>query len=72
MLRCEHCGDVIGIYEPLIVLTDREARETSRAADPDLHTSHGEHYHRACYALHVDEDPATHWVVTRTRLGGSP
>jgi hypothetical protein len=26
-LRCHQCEDVIGVYEPMIVLTDGQARE---------------------------------------------
>ena len=49
MLVCDRCGDVIGIYEPTVVV-DGEPRETSRAAEPDLAERPGERYHRACYA----------------------
>jgi hypothetical protein len=48
-LRCHHCDDVIGVYEPMIVLTDGQARNTSRAAEPDERGSRGECYHRACF-----------------------
>lgn len=46
---CRFCGDVIGVYEPLIVLREGEARETSRAARHGRLC--GELYHRACYQL---------------------
>lgn len=46
---CERCGDVIGIYEPTIVV-DGEPRETSRAAEPELARLPGERYHRDCFA----------------------
>jgi hypothetical protein len=48
-LRCPPCGDVIGVYEPMIVLTDGQARITSRAAEPDDWEPVGECYHDACY-----------------------
>ena len=48
-LRCHHCEDVIGVYEPMIVLTDGQARNTSRAAEPDERGFRGECYHRACF-----------------------
>lgn len=49
-LRCEHCGDVIGVYEPLVELNDGTARETSRAAEPRLaHSPRGSHYHADCF-----------------------
>lgn len=50
-LRCQRCGDVIGAYEPMIVLEDGDARETSKAADPKAASERGEHYHRDCYLL---------------------
>jgi len=48
-LVCDRCGDIIGIYEPTVVV-DGEPRETSRAAEPDLAARPGERYHRACFA----------------------
>ena len=50
-VRCHHCGDVIGVYEPLVTLADGQPRETSRALDPSAGDSRagGAHYHRACY-----------------------
>ncbi len=45
---CRFCGDVIGVYEPLIVLREGAVSETSRAAEDGL--LRGEHYHRDCYA----------------------
>jgi hypothetical protein len=50
-LRCHHCDDVIGVYEPMVVLTDRQARNTSRAAERDHEPATGEYYHHACYTL---------------------
>lgn len=49
-LRCNHCQEVIGVYEPLILVVRCEARETSRAAEPSLGSEDAEHYHAACYA----------------------
>ena len=46
---CDRCGDVIGIYEPTIVV-DGEPRETSRAAEPELARLPGRRYHRDCFA----------------------
>jgi hypothetical protein len=53
--RCKHCGDVIGVYEPITMIEDHEARETSRAAQSDL-PPHGEYYHRACYGRRAESD----------------
>jgi hypothetical protein len=36
MLRCHHCGDLIGVYEPLVMLHDDRVHETSRAAEHSL------------------------------------
>ena len=49
LLRCTHCGDVIGVSEPLIVNVGAEVRETSRAADPEVPVPRAEHYHRDCF-----------------------
>jgi hypothetical protein len=48
-LKCQVCGDVIGAYEPLLMLTKWSVRETSLAAEPRIHETPGDHYHRACY-----------------------
>jgi hypothetical protein len=49
-LRCAHCGDVIGMYEPLVVIEDGAARQTSCAAEPPLLAgAHGDCYHRDCH-----------------------
>jgi len=48
-MRCAHCGDVIGVYEPLIALAEGRARETSLAAEPGAADRGDSHYHRACY-----------------------
>jgi hypothetical protein len=49
-MKCRRCGDVIGIYEPVVLLTDGQARTTSAAAEPQVGDEPGEHFHRACYA----------------------
>jgi hypothetical protein len=48
-LRCHRCGEVIGVYEPLVMLLDGRARETSRALEPATADRDGDCYHRACY-----------------------
>jgi hypothetical protein len=57
-LRCHHCKDVIGAYEPMIVLAGGDARTTSRAAARDGGKPVGECYHRACYAQMRGNDHA--------------
>jgi hypothetical protein len=49
-LRCEHCEEVIGVYEPMIVLDGGRARATSKAAErDDTWMLGGECFHAACY-----------------------
>jgi hypothetical protein len=48
--RCVRCGDVIGVYEPVVVCLDDEVRESSRAAEPSLPLPRAEHFHRDCFA----------------------
>lgn len=48
-LRCVHCGDVIGVYEPLIAVARGRARETSVAAEALSADSDADCFHRACY-----------------------
>jgi hypothetical protein len=47
-VRCMHCGDVIGVYEPLIVYQGSEPVLTSLAAHPALNDT-GAHYHHSCF-----------------------
>jgi hypothetical protein len=58
-LRCNRCGDVIGTYEPMVVLADGQARETAKAAEQDIARSVGECYHHACYTQTHGEHPVT-------------
>jgi hypothetical protein len=34
--RCERCGDVIGVYEPLVTVREGRVLETSLLSSPDL------------------------------------
>jgi hypothetical protein len=54
-MLCHHCGDVIGVYEPLVTLADGQPRETSRALELGNaeHRTDGACYHRSCYE-HLD------------------
>jgi hypothetical protein len=47
--RCAACQDVIGVYEPAVVILDGVARHTSRAADRSLRGADEPCYHLACY-----------------------
>ena len=39
-LRCAICGDVIGVYEPMVVLDGSQLRQTSWLNEPTLSTDH--------------------------------
>jgi hypothetical protein len=45
---CRWCGDVIGVYERMIIGTDTDHRTTSIAAEPDLAPCEGQ-YHFHCF-----------------------
>jgi hypothetical protein len=47
-LRCEHCAEIIGAYEPLIVRVGGKDRESSLAAEPELPLAGAAHLHTAC------------------------
>jgi hypothetical protein len=49
--RCRLCGDVIGVYEPLVLCTSSDSYITSRAAEPALDPS-WTYYHRLCFGQH--------------------
>jgi hypothetical protein len=49
LLRCRHCGEVIGVYEPLVTFLEGRPFETSRLADPLAGALDGRAYHRACF-----------------------
>jgi len=57
-VRCRHCEDVIGVYEPMTVLCDGQVRDTSRAAEPNVVDDASECYHRSCYVPAHGEDPS--------------
>jgi hypothetical protein len=50
---CRHCGDVIGVYEPIVMKTPTGDHTTSVAAEPDRFPSYEDCYHEACYLLAV-------------------
>lgn len=52
-VRCHHCDDVLGVYEPVVVVLDGQVRETSRAAEPSLPLETAALYHPACYHEHA-------------------
>jgi hypothetical protein len=48
LLLCRWCTDVIGVYEPMVVLDSGESRETSVLNEPPGEPV-GDCYHRACF-----------------------
>jgi hypothetical protein len=57
LLRCAHCEDVIGVYEPTIVLRDGAPHGTSAAAERDVQVLlDGECYHLACFTPATGRD----------------
>jgi len=55
-IRCLRCGDVIGVYEPMVLLLDDEARVTSGAAANRQIPAHARRFHAACFGL-LDGSP---------------
>ena len=47
--HCAHCEEVIGAYEPMILLVDGEPHRTSSVAEQDRDLLASECYHAACY-----------------------
>jgi hypothetical protein len=47
-LRCRQCGDVIGVYEPLVVIEPHGPRVTSLAAEPGQFPVGAACFHAAC------------------------
>lgn len=50
VLRCVECADVIGVYEPLVMVEHSGVRLTSLAAEGPLAYRGEGQYHAACYA----------------------
>jgi hypothetical protein len=48
-VRCDHCGDVIGVYEPLVTVRDGRRLETSLLNSPELGPAGGACWHRECF-----------------------
>lgn len=55
--RCTRCGEVIGVYEPLVHVVDGVAHRTSRAANPEIVHARPV-YHLACSDLDGAEPAA--------------
>jgi hypothetical protein len=48
LLRCMICGDVLGVYEPLLVVGQKGGRTSSLAREPLLGSGDEMLMHRAC------------------------
>lgn len=48
-LRCGHCGDVIGAYEPMVAMIDGVAQKTSKASAMAGGPALGDCYHAHCF-----------------------
>jgi len=56
--RCGHCGEIIGVYEPMVLVDARGPRHTSLAAELEIPAS-ARSFHRACHlAAQQDGDPS--------------
>lgn len=53
-LRCDFCGDVIGVYEPMVVVTAGRPRSTSllieRSREDDPPEPPVQMFHHSCFA----------------------
>lgn len=45
---CAVCGDVIGVYEPVLVMETTRPRVTSLAREPELSSVEADLAHRDC------------------------
>ena len=55
-LRCQQCGDLIGVYEPMIRMAETGPQETSRAAHPDPGAAGVECFHASCFRSRAASD----------------
>ena len=53
--RCRHCGEVIGTYEPTVLLSDGHPRRTSRASEPEAEWAREQCFHEHCYAASEED-----------------
>jgi hypothetical protein len=49
LTRCEICGEVIGVYEPMVCVGDDGVRRTSALAEPPRRSDPEHSFHGACY-----------------------
>jgi hypothetical protein len=53
--RCTRCGEVIGVYEPLVIVEGGGPRDSSLAAEPALAGASAKLYHRSCHAAFAEQ-----------------
>ena len=63
MVRCALCGDVIGVYEPAVLIIQGRAHHGSGAAMPELFDQAECHYHASC--ARTDQGQPPHAVDTQ-------
>jgi hypothetical protein len=56
--RCQHCGEIIGVYEPLVLVREGAPHTTSIAAEARLFPTVHACYHGACYEHRASSDRA--------------
>jgi hypothetical protein len=56
-VTCLRCGEVIGVYEPMVVLLDGEAVLTSPAAARGKIPPEARRYHQPCFGLGETGEP---------------
>lgn len=47
-MRCPACGDALGIYEPVVAISQGRGRVTSLAREPDVGAAGETLVHRTC------------------------
>jgi len=65
-VRCRHCGDIIGAYEPMAVVDGGHLYTTSRSAAQASQLATGRCYHQSCYEESQNELATTNRPRTRT------
>jgi hypothetical protein len=49
--RCAHCHDVIGVYEPLVMVEGAGTRTSGRLQEPPEPAAGAAPYHAGCHEL---------------------
>jgi hypothetical protein len=73
-LRCARCGEVIGVYEPMLFVEDGTVRETSRLREQGRAPGWAlveDCYHENCFELAFEEAHKPHLHRSRRPRGSS-